>query len=251
MMMIRIARPAALSAALTLLAACGGSNDAPTAPANSVAAMPAPAGQDWTQTVSETPEGAFVMGNPAAPLKLVEYGSRTCPTCGAFGQTGMRPLTENYVKSGKVSYEFHDFLVHGPPDFAASLLGRCAGTQPFFAILEQMYIDQPKFLDQQMKAAGDQAFLTATGTMTPAQVANAWADKMGYVEFVKQRGVTEAQARACLNDSKAIDALTKMTQDASEKKNVTGTPTFFLNGQKLENSVTWPQIEAALKTAGA
>lgn len=248
--MKRIAFPAL--GALALLAGCGSGGDGNvSAPANSIAAAPAPAGQDWTQTVSQTPEGGFVMGNPAAPLKLVEYGSRTCPTCGAFGQTGMRPLEENYVKSGKVSYEFRDFLVHGPPDFAASLLGRCAGAAPFFPILEQMYIDQPKFLDAQMAAANDQAFLRSTATATPAQIATAWADRMGYVEFVKQRGVTEAQARACLTDEKAIEALTRMTQDASEKRDVTGTPTFFLNGKKLENVVTWSAVEGALKNAGA
>jgi protein-disulfide isomerase len=252
--MKRLASPL-LFAAAALLAGCGsggdGNGSAPSAPAGSVKAVAAPAGSDWTQQVRQTPEGGFVMGNPDAPLKLVEYGSRTCPTCGAFGQTGMRPLEENYVKSGKVSYEFRDFLVHGPPDFAASLLGRCAGAAPFFPILEQMYIDQPKFLDAQMAAAQDKAFLQQTQNATPAQVANGWADKMGYVEFVKQRGITEAQARACLNDPKAIEALTKMTQDATEKQDVTGTPTFFLNGRKLENSVTWQAIETALKSAGA
>ena len=251
-MMKRIVAPALLGA-MALLAACGsgnGGNGASSAPAGSVAAAPAPAGQDWTRTVSQTKEGGFVMGNPAASLKLVEYGSRTCPTCGAFGQTAMRPLEENYVKSGKVSYEFRDFLVHGPPDFAASLLGRCAGAAVFFPILEQMFLDQPKFLDQQMKAAQDQAFLARTANATPAQIANGWADYMGYVDFVKQRGVTEAQARACLNDEKAIAALTKMTQDASASGEVTGTPTFFLNGEKLD-AVAWPQVEAALKSAGA
>ena len=236
-------------AALALLAACGEKDN--SAPANSVAAVAAPVGQDWTQRVAKTPEGGYVMGNPDAPLKLVEYGSRTCPTCGAFGQTGMRPLEEQYIKAGKVSYEFRDFLVHGPPDFAASLLGRCAGEGPFFPILEQMFVEQPKFLDAQMKAAQDQAFLAQTERATPAQIANAWADRMGYVEFVKQRGVTEAQARACLNDEKAIEALTKMTQDATDSRDVTGTPTFFLNGRKLDDTVTWPQVEAALKGAGA
>lgn len=248
--MKRILAPALLGT-LALLGACGDSGTgAPTAPANSVAAAPAPAGQDWTRTVSVTKEGGYVMGNPNAPLKLVEYGSRTCPTCGAFGQAAMRPLEENYVKSGKVSYEFRDFLVHGPPDFAASLLGRCAGPDVFFPILEQMFLDQPKFLDQQMKAAQDQGFLARTANATPAQIANAWADYMGYVDFVKQRGVTEAQARACLNDEKAIAALTKMTQDASANGEVTGTPTFLLNGEKLD-AVAWPQVEAALKAAGA
>lgn len=240
-----------LLAAIALLAGCGGNDSVPTAPAGSIKATAAPAGKDWTQVVSKTADGGYVMGNPDAPLKLVEYGSRTCPTCGAFGQTGMRPLEENYVKQGKVSYEFRDFLVHGPPDFGASLLGRCAGPEVFFPILEQMYIEQPRFLDAQMKAANDQKLLALTQSGTPSQIANAWADAMGYVEFVKQRGISESQARACLNDAKAIDALTKMTQDAGTQKNVTGTPTFFLNNRKIDNAVTWPQIESALKNAGA
>ncbi len=242
-------------AAVALLTACsGGAGDGngstPSAPAGSVKAVAAPAGQDWTQVVSLTPAGGYVMGNPDAALKLVEYGSRTCPACGAFGQIGMRPLEETYVKSGKVSYEFRDFLVHGPPDLAAALLGRCAGPQPFFPILEQMYIDQPKFLDTQMKVAQDEAFLRQTQTATPAQVATAWAERMGYLEFIKQRGVPEAQARACLTDAKTIDTLTKIMQDGTDKNGVTGTPTFILNDAKVDG-VTWAQVEAALKNAGA
>ena len=108
-------------AALALLSACGGNGNS-SAPAAPVAAVAAPAGQDWTQIVSKTADGGYVMGNPNAAIKLVEYGSRTCPTCGAFGQTGMKPLEEKYVKSGKVSYEFRDFLVHAP-DLGVAALG--------------------------------------------------------------------------------------------------------------------------------
>src|SRR3546814_1874214 len=85
------------AAPLLALAACGsgtgGNSDAPAAP---IAAATPPAGQDWTQVVSKSPEGGFVMGNPNAALKLVEYGSRSCPTCGVFGRDGIPPLAENY-----------------------------------------------------------------------------------------------------------------------------------------------------------
>ena len=42
-----------------------------------IAAIAAPAGQSWVETAAETPEGGFRIGNPEAPLKLVEYASRT------------------------------------------------------------------------------------------------------------------------------------------------------------------------------
>ncbi|WP_298668785.1 thioredoxin domain-containing protein [uncultured Sphingomonas sp.] len=242
-------RFAVSAAALALLSACGGNGAGnSSAPAAPVAAVAAPAGQDWTQVVSKTADGGYLMGNPDAAIKLVEYGSRTCPTCGAFGQTGMKPLEENYVKTGKVSYEFRDFLVHAP-DLGVAALGECVGEAPFFPLLEQMYVEQPKFLEKLEKLPTD--FQQKLQAMTPAQQATAWVEYLGYLDFVKQRGVTEAQARACLADGKKLEAIAKITEAGMQQHNVTGTPSFFLNGKPLEGSVTWPQIEAALKNAGA
>lgn len=246
-------RFAFLAVPLLLLAACGGKGgDAnSSAPAAPVAAVPPPAGQQWTDIVSKTADGGYRMGNPDAPIKLVEYGSRLCPTCGYFGRTGQEPLTNNYVKTGKVSYEFREFLVHGAPDIPGALLGRCAGPGPFFPLLEAMFQAQdqmePKLADTQATAALQRSLVGAP----PSKVATAWAEYLGYIDFVKQRGIPEAQARACLNDSKALDEITKVMQDASQSKGVNATPTFFLNGQQLQNVSTWEQLEPRLKAAGA
>jgi protein-disulfide isomerase len=236
---------------LLILAGCGGGNaDNSSAPAASITAVAPPAGQQWTDVVSQTDKG-FRMGNPNAPLKLVEYGSRLCPTCGAFGRTGQEPLENDYVKTGKVSYEFREYLVHGAPDIPGALLGRCAGPGPFFPLLEAMFQAQdqmePKLADTQATTALQQSLVGAS----PQKVANAWAEYLGYIDFVKQRGIPEAQARACLNDAKALDHITSVMQDAAQNKNVNGTPTFFLNGNQLQDVVTWDQLEARLKAAGA
>ena len=168
-----------------------------------------------------------------------------------FGRTGQEPLENNYVKTGKVSYEFREFLVHGAPDMPGALLGRCAGPGPFFPLLEAMFQDQdkmePKLADQQATSALQQSLVNAP----PAKVATAWAEYLGYIDFVKQRGIPEAQARACLNDTKALDAITKVMQDASQNKGVTGTPTFFINGVQQQNVYTWDALEPRLKAAGA
>ena len=241
-------RIAASSLALVLLAACGGGDgNTISAPANSVAAAPAPSGQDWTQVVSRTADGGFVMGNPNAPLKLVEYGSRTCPTCGAFGQQATRPLEDNYIKTGKVSYEFRDFLVHAP-DLGVALLGQCVGEASFFPLLEQMFVEQPGFLTKLESVPAD--FQHRLQAMTPAQQATAWVEHLGYVDFVKQRGLPEAQARQCLTDPKKIEAVAKISEVGMREREVTGTPTFILNGEKL-NAASWSQVESALKGAGA
>ena len=65
------------------------------------------------------------MGNPKAKVKLVEYGSLTCPHCRHFAETGMVPL-KAYVKSGKVSFEYRNYILNGI-DVAATLVARCGG----------------------------------------------------------------------------------------------------------------------------
>src|SRR4051812_3124945 len=98
--------------ALLLLAACGGGSGNSSAPAAPVATAKPPAGKLWTDVYTKTGDGWVMQGNPNAPIKLVEYGSRTCPVCGAFAASGTEPLREKYIKTGQVSWEFHDFLVH-------------------------------------------------------------------------------------------------------------------------------------------
>lgn len=237
--------------ALAALSACGdggtgtgGGNGSAAAP---VAAVAAPAGQKWTDVVVVTPEGGYRIGNPDAAVKLVEYGSRTCPACGAFAREGFEPLINNYVSTGKVSFEFRDFAIHGPVDLAAAVLGRCNGTATFFPLLEAMYQDQAATLDRMQ--AIPQAEQARLQSIPPLQAVSSWADQAGYVDFVKQRGVPESKARQCLADQTLVQQVVKITGDGGEV--VTGTPTFLINGEKVENATGWTQIESALKGAGA
>lgn len=239
--------------AATLLAACGGgeSGDNITTPAASpatpVSGASAPAGTTWVDRVERTAEGGFRMGNPDAPIKLIEYGSRTCAHCAAFANTGMDGL-EKYVAAGKVSFEFRDFLLN-PIDLGAALLGQCAGPGPFFAIMDQMYARQADILKN---APGqDDPFAKQVEAIPQQQRVVAIAERFGYLAFVQERGVPEAQARACLADQAKTQALVKSNEDAAKQYNIAGTPTFILNGKVLENTGTWSQVETALKAAGA
>ena len=232
------------------LAACGSEEggNVVTAPAGSVESVAAPAGQNWTEVVERTPEGGFRMGNPDAPLKLIEYGSRSCPACANFSETASEPLKQQYVASGKVSFEYRDFI-RSPLDISAALVGQCGGTAAFFPMLEGMMADQAGMFER-LEAAGEGLQAQLQG-MPPAQQAGALADALGYVEFAKSRGVPEPQIRQCLADTNAAQALADGTQSAAQEHNLPGTPTFLLNGKVVPNAVTWPQVEQALKAAGA
>lgn len=236
-------------APLALLAACGGGdagNTTATAPAGSVEAVAPPAGQQWVDIVERTAEGGFRMGNPDAPVKVVEFASRTCPACAQFSAMS-KDQVRTYVATGKVSFEYRDFVRNGA-DLAGALLVQCAGTGPYFALTEQMFAEQAATLDRLQ--ALPESFYAGMEGMTPGQQAARMAEGAGYIDFVKARGVSEAQARECLADANAGEALSKATAAAVEQYNVPGTPSFLVNGT-LVNGSGWPALEEAIKAAGA
>src|SRR5438067_5345220 len=108
---------------------------------------------NWIRTVVATPEGGFRMGNPHSVAHLVEYGSLACPHCRHFEQTGYKPLVQQYVRTGRVSYEFRNLLLNAP-DLAVSLLAHCAGPAKFFPMLEVVYATQPQWIDKVDKMNG-------------------------------------------------------------------------------------------------
>jgi protein-disulfide isomerase len=238
--------------AATTLVACKPAADANTdtaSPAAPVTTKAAPAGEKWVDVVAKTDDGGYRMGNPDAPVKLIEYGSRTCPHCGVFDAEGLPKLKAGPIAAGKLSYEFHDYPVHNQLDLGPILLGQCVEPAQFFPMLDQMFANQQTLIyrSQQISPA-EQAKLS---NAPPAQVISYLANFYGYVDFVKQRGVPEAKANACLNDSKALEAIAKQTDTANQKYNITGTPTFIVNGKVVPNAAAYEQLEPALKAAGA
>lgn len=241
---------------LIALAACGSSEPA-AVDANAVSAAPvdavtAPAGKAWAETVTRSAEGGYVLGNPNAPIKLVEYGSRSCPTCARFKMEGMEPLRTKYIPTGKVSYEFRDFLVHGAPDLAIALLNQCVPDEAFFTVLDQVFENQNMFLqrlDELQRT--NPALIQQLQSQAPATAAAGFAEAVGYLDFIKQRGVPEDRARACLTDKAKIDSIAKIHSDAANVHRIAGTPTFLINGKVIPNAPTWGLVEPALIAAGA
>ncbi len=246
---VRFALPA-IAAALLLAGCHKKTDDAATAPAaNMAAATSAPAGAasagGWTEQVVQTPDGGYRMGNADAPVKLVEYGSRTCPHCGEFAKESM-PEIKQMVATGKLSYEFRDFPIHAP-DLAAILLGQCNGPATFFPILEAMFADQVNTLPKLETLPP--SFQQSMQGKTPNEQAVMWANLLGYSSFVAQRGVPTAKAQACLADPKAVDAISARLQKESGR--IEATPSFIINGGDVLSGLPWSDVKAKLAAAGA
>ena len=238
---------AALTLPLLFLAACGEKAGDTAKAAGPVVAAKAPAGTEWVTTVVETPDGGMQMGNPKAPIKLVEYASLSCHFCANFSKDASEAL-KKYVATGKISYEFRSY-VRDPMDLTATLLARCGGPGPFFPLAEAMFADQATwFVKVQAMTPADQQ---AMGALPPAQQMSKFATMLGLDNFVRQRGISAEKANACLANTAESDKLVKMRDRANTEFNLQGTPTFLINGQVAPDTGTWEALEAKLKAAGA
>jgi len=232
------------------LAACGKKDDTTATATTSgapIAKISAPAGKAWADIVAKTPEGGYRIGNPDAPIKLVEYGALSCSHCAEFAKESFAKMRDDYVASGRVSYELRFYMLNAL-DVPASLLATCGSTEAVIPLAEQFWAWQPKMFEN-MQAASKQT-LAALDAMPKDKQLSAVAQVAGMNEFFASRGIARDQANACIGDVAKAKAFADQTQKATDEFNVTGTPTFIINGN-TQGSMGWNELEAKLQQAGA
>jgi protein-disulfide isomerase len=178
-------------------------------------------------------------------VKLIEYGSITCPTCARFSVDAYQPLTSRYVRSGQVSWEYRPFLIHATDPGVFLLLG-CAGPAPYFRLAEQLYATQRDWAGRAETMPPEQA--RQLQGLDPHAQAAAMVRIMGVDQFFRQRGLAEARINTCLADDAALHQLGEIARRGTSEDNVQGTPTFIVNGDKLEGS-DWASVEERLRAA--
>ncbi|MEZ5742916.1 MAG: thioredoxin domain-containing protein [Sphingomonadaceae bacterium] len=230
------------------LAACGESaEDGASASVEPIAEIAAPDGKTWSEVVAKTEEGGYLMGNPDAPIKLVEFGALSCSHCATFAQASAPELKESFVNSGRVSFELRHFML-SPLDIAGTLLATCGSTEAVIPLSDQFWGWQSEMFKNMQGA--DQARLQAIDEMPPEKRFASLAEITGMTQFFASRGVSAAQGSVCLNDEAKVEALVNQTEHANEELDVTGTPTFMINGRKV-NGNTWSAIKTELENMGA
>ncbi|WP_374944406.1 thioredoxin domain-containing protein [Sphingomonas sp.] len=206
----------------------------------------AAAPRDWTATVTRTPAGAYVLGNPQARVKLVEYASYTCPHCAAFARESDAVLKGRMIRSGSTSLEVRHF-VRDRLDLAAAILARCTGPRGFFGASAAIYAAQEQWLARGMQF--DQLNASQLALYSQADQLRAEAEGSGLTALVQARGLLPAATAACFDDDAATAQITAMT--AAAPRDLPGTPTFFINGRIVPRTAAWAQLEPALRAAGA
>lgn len=238
----------ACAAALVAIAGCNSKQgDAATNAPLDIKPVAPPQGGDWSQVITQTPEGGFVMGNPDAKVKLIEFASMTCPHCREFDEKGFQPLVDNYVKTGNVSIEMRNY-VRDAFDLTATLIARCNGSNSFFALTNALFKDQPNWVAKVQEVPPAQ--LEALQGLPPNRQFLELAKLAGFQQWAAMRGVPEAKSTQCLSDENAVNQLVQMTSDATTQfPDFRGTPSFVINGKLLEDTASWEALEPQLRTA--
>ncbi|WP_068874877.1 MULTISPECIES: DsbA family protein [unclassified Phenylobacterium] len=170
---------------------------------------------------------AMTMGKADAPVHIEEYASTTCSHCGRFAIDVFPEFKAKYIDTGKVRWTYHEFLT--PPEAVAAagvLVARCAGKDKYFSVIDALFHSQ-----EEMYRTGD-----ARGTL---------------LKVAQSAGMTEAQFNACVQDEAAAKALNARVEAAQKNRNITSTPTFYINGKKLkEGELSMQELEAAVAGAG-
>ncbi len=228
------------------LAACGSDVEETLPQSEPIAAIPAPEGQEWVDMAMETPEGGFLIGNPDAPIKVMEYASHTCSHCADFSEASSAALHDKYIASGVVSYEMRN-QIHDPIDLTTAMLVRCNGPQAFYPLAKQFWTNFGTIVENVQN--NNEAFARAA-ELPEEQRYQAIAEAAGLIDFFAARGIPRDKAMQCLADPAKAREILDRSETQGDELDVTGTPTFFLNGEKI-GTHTWDTLEPILQNAGA
>lgn len=196
---------------------------------------------DWTKTVTRTAEGSYVIGNPAAKVRLLEFMSYTCPHCAHFTAEATPTLMRDYIKRGTVAFEIRN-AVRDSLDLAAALATRCGGPGRFPGNHEAVFAAQASLFE------GASKFDPEPTSSDPVAGMKALSLASGLTDLMAKRGLAPAALDACYASKVAQAPVLAMTKDAWNIRKITGTPAFFVNG-KLVESTEWAGLEPQLRAA--
>jgi protein-disulfide isomerase len=164
--------------------------------------------------------GEKSLGPADAKVTVVEYASLSCPHCATFDREVFDAFRLKYVDSGKVRYIYRDFPLNAPA-YAAAMLARCAPADRYFDVVHAFFRDQEAWLNSpDLKAAT--------------------------LERAKPFGFTDKTFEACVSNQALFQGLENVKQRAVSF-GVQSTPTFFINGKKLEGAPTLESLEREIE----
>ena len=187
-----------------------------------------PSGSQSTQVSQVDPIGAanaqesdidtsgiqeMTLGNPDAPVTVIEYASFTCPHCASFHAGAYKQLKADYIDTGKINFVYRE-VYFDRPGLWASMIARCAGTPTaFFGMADLIYEGQSTWA-----RAGDMVSIV---------------DELRRIG--RLAGLDGDAMEACLQDADNARTLVAWYQENAQADDISSTPSFVINGQKYSN----------------
>lgn len=218
-----------MAGAAVLVAAVGGyawlATDRGVPPATPATQSATPQAQTETTAPDVSRVIDMTLGNPDAPVTIVEYSSFTCPHCANFNQGVYRQIIENHVDTGQVHYIKREvyFDAYG---LWAALVARCGGPERYHGVVEMLYQGQR----------------TWAGAQDGEQV----ADNLRRIG--RRAGMSDEELNACLSDRDMATALMEVYRRNAEQYGIRSTPSFVING-RLYSNMSYAEFETAIATA--
>ena len=156
--------------------------------------------------------GSPILGDPNAPLTLIEFGDYQCHFCNVYYQNTEHKIYENYVVTGKVNIIFKDYTIIGPDSTTAALGAHCAG-------------EQGKFWEYH-----NTLYNNWNGEN------NGWAGQENIFRFAEKLDLNMDEFIECNIDKRYEQKISKSSNDA-RTLGITGTPAFYVistNSQQVE-----------------
>lgn len=163
----------------------------------------------------------MALGDPKAPVTIIEYASMTCPHCARFHAEVYPEIKTRYIDSGKVRFIFREF----PLDQLAAagfMLARCADDDKYFPLVETLFEQQRTW--------------AVTNEDPLPRLFN----------VVKQAGFTQQSFEQCLANQELLDKIVAVRQRGAEVFGVGSTPTFFINGKVERGEMTLDAMSKAI-----
>ncbi|WP_425053260.1 DsbA family protein [Psychromarinibacter sp. S121] len=178
----------------------------------------------------------MALGDPDAPVTVIEYASATCPHCKNFHLTVLDQLKENYIDTGKVRFIYRE-VYFDRFGLWAGMLARCGAPRGADADPAQLEASQKRYfaiMDMVFEQQSD--WLNAD---TPAGIADNLS-KIG-----RTAGLSADMVDECLQDAEMAQAMVTLYEQNREADDISSTPSFIIDGQKYSN-MNYDDFAAAL-----
>ncbi len=172
----------------------------------------------------------YTIGSPTAPVEIMEFADFECPACGSFATITEPDVRKHLVETGLARYTFYDFpLLNAHQNtIPAAMSAACAD-------------DQGKFWEMHDAIFNGQIEWNGQATSNPRGVISTYAQKLG---------LDMPKWNACMDASTHLDRI-KANYSLGLMKQVGSTPTFYVNGTKMQGAANYDDIKAAVDAANA